>query len=97
MSESAKVVVVETPDEILAYSEEDHYDGLIASGMSPAAADGLMRFDLELASPYLSATSTAVADLTGRPPTSLRQLLEANRERLVAAGDRAAAPRRVTP
>jgi NAD(P)H dehydrogenase (quinone) len=79
------------PVEYDELNEEDYYNRLIASGMSPQAADGVMRFDLELASPYLNTISSAVSDLTGRPPTSLRQLLAANRDRLVAAA--AAAPR----
>lgn len=51
------------------------------------AARGQLGFQAELNSPYLRVVSTAVEDLTGRPPTSLRTLLEANRQRLQAAAN----------
>jgi NAD(P)H dehydrogenase (quinone) len=80
------------PVEYVDISQELHYARLIESGMSEEAANGVMSFELELASTYLSTTSSAVADLTGRPPTSIRQLFEANRERLVATGARRNTP-----
>jgi hypothetical protein len=44
-----------------------------------------LSFARELDSPYLREPSTAVADLTGRPPTSVRALLLADKPKLVAA------------
>jgi hypothetical protein len=51
-------------------------------------ASGQLGFQAELNSPYLRVVSTTVEDLTGRPPTSLRTLLETNRQRLQAAANR---------
>ncbi len=59
---------------------------LAATGVPEASIPRAMEFDAELDSPYLRDPSTAVADLTGRPPTSVRKLLTAARARLVAAG-----------
>jgi hypothetical protein len=53
--------------------------------MPDTAIDGAISFAAELDSPYLREPSTAVADLTGRPATSVRSLLAASRERLRAA------------
>jgi hypothetical protein len=53
--------------------------------MPAAAINGTVSFAAELDSPYLREPSTAVADLTGRPATSVRALLTENRERLRAA------------
>ena len=43
---------------------------------------GTISFAAELDSPYLREPSTVVAELTGRPAKSVRQLLLENRERL---------------
>jgi hypothetical protein len=53
--------------------------------MTEAAINGAISFAAELDSPFLREPSTAVADLTGRPATSVRMLLTANRDRLRAA------------
>jgi hypothetical protein len=50
--------------------------------MPEAGINGTIAFAAELDSPYLREPSTAVADLTGRPATSVRQLLLQNRDRL---------------
>ncbi len=70
-----------------AMSEAEHIAALIAAGQTQEAARGQLGFQAELNSPYLRVVSTAVEDLTGRPPTSLRTLLEANRQRLQAAAN----------
>ncbi|MGD8810936.1 MAG: NAD(P)H-binding protein [Gammaproteobacteria bacterium] len=70
-----------------AMSEAEHIAALIAAGRTEAAARGQLGFRAELNSPYLRVVSTAVEDLTGRPPTSLRTLLGANRQRLQAAAN----------
>ena len=71
--------------ELVAQSEEEYRRQLQAAGMAEAAINGTVAFAKELDSPYLREPSTAVADLTGKPATSVRKLLEANRARLRAA------------
>lgn len=68
--------------ELLALSEADYRARLAQSGMAEAAINGTISFAAELDSPYLREPSTAVAELTGRPAKSVRQLLLDNRERL---------------
>ena len=70
------------PVELMVYSEADYRAQLARSGMAEAAINGTISFAAELDSPYLREPSTAVAELTGRPATSVRQLLLDNRERL---------------
>ena len=50
--------------------------------MPAAAINGTISFAAELDSPYLREPSMAVAELTGRPAKSVRQLLLENRARL---------------
>jgi NAD(P)H dehydrogenase (quinone) len=68
--------------ELMIYSEADYRARLAQAGMPEAAINGTISFAAELDSPYLREPSAAVAELTGRPPTSVRQLLLDNRERL---------------
>jgi NAD(P)H dehydrogenase (quinone) len=68
--------------ELMIYSEAEYRAQLAASGMPEAAINGTISFAAELDSPHLREPSTAVAELTGRPATSVSQLLLANRERL---------------
>jgi NAD(P)H dehydrogenase (quinone) len=70
------------PVELMIYSEADYRAQLARSGMPEAAINGAISFAAELDSPYLREPSTAVAELTGRPAKSVRQLLLDNRERL---------------
>jgi NAD(P)H dehydrogenase (quinone) len=71
--------------ELMPLTEQQYREQLAASGMAEAAVNGTISFAAELDSPHLREPSDAVADLTGRPATSVRQLLEANRDRLEAA------------
>jgi NAD(P)H dehydrogenase (quinone) len=71
--------------QLVALSEAEYRRQLAASGMTEAAINGTISFAAELDSPYLREPSTAVADLTGRPATSVRMLFETSRERLRAA------------
>jgi NAD(P)H dehydrogenase (quinone) len=73
------------PVELVVVSETEYRRQLAASGMPQAAINGTISFAAELDSPFLREPSTAVADLTGRPATSVRMLLTANRDRLLAA------------
>jgi len=68
--------------ELIALSEADYRARLAQSGMAEAAINGTISFAAELDSPYLREPSTAVAELTGRPAKSVRQLLVENRKRL---------------
>jgi NAD(P)H dehydrogenase (quinone) len=71
--------------ELMAVSEAQYRQQLAATGMPEAGINGTISFAAELDSPYLREPSTAVAELTGRPATSVRQLLLESRERLQAA------------
>jgi len=73
------------PVELVVVSETEYRRQLVASGTPEGAINGTISFAAELESPFLSEPSTAVADLTGRPATSVRALLMTNRERLQAA------------
>jgi NAD(P)H dehydrogenase (quinone) len=72
------------PVELVVLSEAEYRRSLAESGMAESAINGAISFAAELDSPYLREPSTAVADLTGRPPTSVRALLTADRARLQA-------------
>lgn len=73
------------PAELFVLSEAEYRQRLSDSGMPDASVEGAISFAAELDSPYLREPSTAVKDLTGRPATSVRDLLLENRERLRAA------------
>jgi NAD(P)H dehydrogenase (quinone) len=73
------------PIELVVLSEEEYRQQLAASGMAEAAINGTISFAAELDSQYLREPDAAVAELTGRPATSVRALLTENRERLHAA------------
>lgn len=73
------------PVELMALDEDAYVRYLADSGMGQEAIRSTLSFSAELDSPYLREPSTAVADLTGRPATSVRMLLTANIERLRAA------------
>lgn len=74
------------PVELVALSEADYRRQLQASGMREADINSTLSFTRELDSPYLREPSTTVAELTGRPATSVRTLLAENRNRLLTAG-----------
>jgi NAD(P)H dehydrogenase (quinone) len=78
--------------ELVALDEERYTKYLAESGMPESAIRGTLSFAQELNSPYLREPSTAVADLTGRPATSVRALLLADRDRLRAAAADSARP-----
>jgi NAD(P)H dehydrogenase (quinone) len=75
------------PIELVVRTEAEYRRDLADSGMPAAAISGTISFAAELDSPYLREPSTAVAELTGRPATSVRALLTENRERLRAAAE----------
>jgi hypothetical protein len=67
------------------FDEAAYRKYLLDNGTAEAAINGTLSFAAELNSPYLREPSTAVADLTGRPATSVRALLLANEQKLIAA------------
>ena len=73
--------------ELMVVTEAQYRQQLAASGLPEAGIDGTISFAAELDSPHLREPSTAVAALTGRPATSVRQLLLESRERLRAAAN----------
>lgn len=73
------------PIELVVMSEAEYRRSLADGGMAEPGINGAIAFAAELDSPLLREPSTAVAELTGRPATSVRSLLLADRERLRAA------------
>jgi NAD(P)H dehydrogenase (quinone) len=71
--------------ELMAFDEAGYTKYLADSGMGEQAIRSTLSFAAELDSPFLREPSTAVADLTGRPATSVRMLLAANVARLRSA------------
>jgi NAD(P)H dehydrogenase (quinone) len=71
--------------ELVILDEPAYREYLVDNGTPESAINGTLSFAKELDSPYLREPSTAVADLTGRPPTSVRALLLAEKAKLVAA------------
>ena len=59
--------------------------GVLAAGVPEFLADVVVEFGTATRGGHLGHASTAVADLTGRPATSLRTFFEANRPALLAA------------
>lgn len=73
------------PIQYTVLTQAQHVAALVAAGQTESAARGAIGFQGELNSPYLRLTSDAIENLTGRRPTSLRDLLEANAAQLRAA------------
>jgi NAD(P)H dehydrogenase (quinone) len=71
--------------ELVALDEPGYRQYLLDNGTPEDAINGTLSFGKELDSPFLREPSTAVAELTGRPPTSVRALLVADKAKLVAA------------
>jgi NAD(P)H dehydrogenase (quinone) len=78
--------------DLVVLNEAEYAKSLAESGMPESAIRGAITFAKELDSRYLREPSTAVADLTGRPATSVRKLLMADRDRLRAAAAEAGRP-----
>lgn len=53
--------------------------GLLAAGLPPFMAEALAHFDVEASQGQYAIVTDVVETLTGRPPTSVRAFLEANR------------------
>ena len=76
------------PVALVELTEAELTARLRAAGMEDGAIQGQLGFAAELASPFVAETSSAIQDLTGRAPVSVRALLEAESDRLIAAGRR---------
>ena len=75
--------VTGVPVQHIVVNEEDAYRALVDSGVGERVAAAMIGLERELGSPYLQQTSNAVLNLTGRPPMSLRELLQAHKAELL--------------
>jgi NAD(P)H dehydrogenase (quinone) len=64
---------------------EDMKKGMLASGMPEMLADVMLEFDTAAAQGYLAVVTPTVKELTGKEPTSVREVLAANRAALLQA------------
>lgn len=64
---------------------ETHIQNMAAAGLPRPVAEGLASFDAAIAQGKFSQVSSAVADLTGRQPTSVADFMAANRDVLLSA------------
>jgi NAD(P)H dehydrogenase (quinone) len=64
--------------------QEDLREGILRSGMPPFIADALVRFDAAAAEGRHAIVTSAVSDLGGRAPASVRDYLVAHRSALMA-------------
>lgn len=74
------------PVEAVEVSDEERIAALEASGMPPEAAARAASWGTAIRLGQLEVLSTAVSDLTGSPPRSVREVLEAHREELLGGG-----------
>ena len=73
------------PVQFVPVSIEDKRNGMIGAGLPPMVADIMLSFEAATAQGFVGDVSTAVADLTGIAPQSVREFLTANRAALVGA------------
>ena len=73
------------PVQFVSVSVADKRNGLIGAGLPPMVADIMLSFEAATAQGFVGDVSTAVADLTGIAPQSVREFLTANRAALVGA------------
>ena len=77
--------VLGRPVPVVDLDDATYRAGVIAAGVPPFLADVVVEFGQAARGGHLARTSTAVADLTGRPATPLRAHFEAHRPALLAA------------
>lgn len=73
------------PVQLVQLDDAAYAEGLVAAGVPEPMARVLAGFGIAQRDGLLDVRTSVVEDLTGRPATSLRQLLEASREALAAA------------
>ena len=64
-----------TPVEVVRVDDEAYVQGLLGAGLPEEAARVVASFGASARGGHLARVSTTVADLTGRPPTSLAEVL----------------------
>jgi NAD(P)H dehydrogenase (quinone) len=67
------------PVEVVSVDDDALVAGMIANGVPEAVAPILLSFVIAAREGFLDAVSSAVEDLTGKPPTSLREVVAAAR------------------
>lgn len=84
-SELAAIIsdVTSRPVEYVAVDGDTSKRNLVAAGLPEPIASLLVSFELAGAKGQLASASNAVATLTGRPPTTVRELLVENRSALL--------------
>ena len=70
------------PIQVILVRAEDKRNGLIGAGLPPIVADLLLSFEAATAQGLLGAVSSAVADLTGHAPQSVRDFLTTHKAAL---------------
>jgi NAD(P)H dehydrogenase (quinone) len=73
------------PVQFVPLSVADKRTGMIGAGLPPAVADLLLSFEVATAQGFVDEVSTAVTDLTGVAPQSVRDFLLAQRAALSGA------------
>ncbi len=73
------------PVEVVQLGDEAYVEALVSAGMPEGLAGTLASFGAAARGGFLAEVSTAVQDLTGRPPRSLRDVLDAASDELGAA------------
>ena len=71
------------PVEAVAVDDEALIQGLTASGIPEPVAREIASYGKAIREGYLGEASSAVENLTGRPPRSLRGVFEAHRDELL--------------
>ncbi len=66
-------------------TRDEHAQILTSAGLPPFLVDALLSFNQAAARGYHAVTAPTVAELTGRPPTSVKTFLAAHRDQLAAA------------
>ena len=74
--------IVGRPVPVVDLDDATFHAGVLAAGVPPFLADVVVEFGQATRGGHLAHASTAVADLTGRPATTLRQHFEAHRPAL---------------
>jgi len=74
--------LTDRPIRHVTLTREAQRAGMTGAGLPPFLIDALLAFQLAASQGYHAITSPAIADLTGKPPMSVRDFLSANRAAL---------------
>ena len=72
------------PVEAVEVSDEERTEQFVAAGYAPAAAASAASWGKAIRAGVLAPLTTVVQDLSGRPPRSLRDVLEEHRAELLS-------------